>query len=253
MIAIPSDYNFEPLQIGINTAIFSGGQGLGFTIPSAVAKSVTTQLREKGKVVRGYIGVTIQSGTPELAKSFGLKESRGALVGDVVKGGPAEKGGVRIGDFIVTFDGRRVKSSSDLLRLSAVTPVGKAVEVVIIREGKEHDLSLKVEELSKEKMAAQTSTPVQSFGMKVENITPQMRQQFGTEEKSGVIVVIVEQGSLADIAGIQQGDVVKEVNRKTVRNLADFNEIIANSGKGEPVLLLLKRDKQTFFVALESQ
>lgn len=109
---------------------------------------------------------------------------------------------------------------------------------MIIREGKDHHLSLKVEELSKEKMAAQTSTPVQSFGMNVDNITPQMRQQFGTEEKSGVIVVIVEQGSLADIAGIQQGDVVKVVNRKTVRNMVHFNEIITNSGKGEPVLLL---------------
>ena len=245
--------NLRGEVVGINTAIFSGGQGLGFAIPSAMAKTVTTQLRENGKVVRGYIGVTIQSVTPELAKSFGLKESRGALVGDVVKGGPAEKGGVRIGDVIVTFDGRRVKSSNDLPRMVAVTPVGKTVDVVIIREGKEHHLSLKVEELTKEKIAAQTSTPLQSFGMKVDNITPQMRQQFGTADTSGVIVVSVEQGGLADMAGIQQGDVIKEANRKTVRNLADFNEIIAKSGKGEPVLLLLKRDKQTFFVTLESQ
>jgi|BarGraIncu00431A_1022009.scaffolds.fasta_scaffold00711_2 serine protease Do len=245
--------NLRGEVIGINTAIFSGGQGLGFAIPSTMAKSVTTQLKENGKVVRGYIGVTIQSITPELAKSFGLKESRGALVGDVVKGGPAEKGGVRIGDAIVTFDGRRVKSSNDLPRIVAETPIGKTVDVVIIREGKEHHFTLKVEELNKEKISAQSSAPVQSFGMKVDNITPQMRQQFGAEEKSGVIVVSVEQGSMADIAGIQQGDVIKEVNRKTVRNLADFNEIIAKSGKGEPVLLLLKRDKQTFFVTLESQ
>ena len=245
--------NLRGEVIGINSAIFSGGQGLGFAIPSAMAKSVTTQLREKGKVVRGYIGVTIQSVTQELAKSFGLKETRGALVGDVVKGGPAEKGGVRIGDVIVAFDGRRVKSSNELPRMVAETPVGKTVDVVIIREGKEHHLTIKVEELTKEEISAQSSTPVQSFGMKVDNITPQMRQQFGTEEKTGVIVVSVEQGSLADIAGIQQGDVIKGVNRKTVRNLADFNEIIAKSGKGESVLLFLKRDKQTFFVTLESQ
>ena len=245
--------NLRGEVVGINTAIFSGGQGLGFAIPSALAKSVTTQLKEKGKVVRGYIGVTIQSVTPELAKSFGLKETQGALVGDVVKGGPAEKGGIRIGDVISTFDGKKVKSSNDLPRMVAETPVGKTVDVSVIREGKEHHLSLKVEELTKEKIAAQSSAPVQSFGMKVDNITPQMRQQFGTAEKSGVIVASVEQGSLADTAGIQQGDVIKEVNRKPVRDLAEFNEAIATSGKGEAVLLLLKRDKQTFFVTLGSQ
>ena len=245
--------NLRGEVVGINTAIFSGGQGLGFAIPSAMAKSVTTQLRERGKVVRGYIGVTIQSVTPELAKSFGLKEARGALVGEVVKGGPAEKGGVRVGDVIVAFDGRKVKSSEDLPRLVAETPVGKSVEVSVFREAKEHHLSLKVEELTKEKIAAQTSAPVQSFGMKVDNITPKLRQQFGTGEKTGVIVVSVEQGSLADDAGIQQGDVITEVNRKRVGNLAEFNAAMGKSGKGEPVLLLVKRENQNFFVTLESQ
>ena len=245
--------NLRGEVVGINTAIFSGGQGLGFAIPSSLARSVTTQLMEKGKVVRGYIGVTIQSLTPELAKSFGLKEARGALVGDVVKGGPAEKGGVRIGDVITTFDGKKVQSSSDLPRMVAETPVGKTVDISVIRDGKERRLTLKVEELSKEKIAAQSSAPVQSFGMKVDNITPQRRQQFGTEEKSGVIVAGVEQGSLADTAGIQQGDVIREVNRKPVGNLEEYNEAIATSGKGGTVLLLLKRDKQTFFVTLEGR
>ena len=245
--------NLRGEVVGINTAIFSGGQGLGFAIPSALAKSVTTQLRDKGKVVRGYIGVTIQSVTPELAKSFGLKETEGALVGDVVKGGPAEKGGIRIGDVITAFDAKKVKNSNDLPRMVAETPVGKTVAVAVIREGKEHRLSLKVEELSKEKSAAQSGAPVQSFGMKVDDITPQMRQQLGIKEKSGVVVVSVEQGGLADTAGIRPGDVIKEVNHKPVRNLAEFNESVGTGSKGEPVLLLLKRNKQTFFVTLESQ
>lgn len=246
--------NLRGEVIGINTAIFSGGQGLGFAIPSALARSVTTQLKEKGKVVRGYIGVTIQTVTPELAESFGLKKALGALVGEVVKGGPAERGGVKVGDIIVTFDGKPVKTSNELPRLVAETLVGKTVDVTVFREGKELHLSIKVAELSKEKISAQLpSAPVERFGMKVDEITPQLRQQFGIEESSGVVVVSVDQGSLADEAGIQQGDVIKEVNRKTVRTLADFNEAMGKAGKGKPVLMLMKRDKQTFFVTLESQ
>ena len=245
--------NLRGEVIGINTAIFSGGQGLGFAIPSALAKSVITQLRERGKVVRGYIGVTIQSITPELAKSFGLKEAKGALVGEVVKGGPAEKGGIRIGDVIVAFDGKKITSSNDLPRVVAETPVGKTVEIVVIREGKERHIPVKVQELSAEKVATQSGAPVQGFGMKLANITGETQHQFGTAEKSGVVVVSVEQGSQADDAGIQQGDVIKEVNRKPVRSLADYNQALSASGKGEPVLMLVKRDKQTFFVTLESQ
>ena len=244
--------NLKGEVIGINSAIFSGGQGLGFAIPSALAKSVTTQLREKGRVVRGFIGVVIQSVTPELAKSFGLKEARGALVGEVVKGGPADKGGLRIGDVIVTFDGKKIKSSGDLPRIVAETQVGRTVEVSVIREKKEKSLSVKVEELTSKKVAAQSGRQVQSFGMKLGDITPKLRQQFGAEEKSGVIVVSVEQGSLADEAGIQPGDVVKEVNRESVGNLAEFDQAIGKSAKGEQVLLLVKREKQTFFVTLES-
>jgi len=247
--------NLRGEVVGINTAMFSGGQGLGFAIPSAMAKTVATQLKEKGKVVRGYIGVSIQTVTPELAKSFGLKDTRGALVGDVVKGGPAERGGIRIGDVITGFDGRKVKSSNDLPRMVAETPVGKSADVVVVREGKEHRLSVKVAELIKEKTPAvqSSSTSVQGFGMKVDNITPQLRQQTGTVVKSGVIVVSVEQGSLADLAGIQEGDVITEVNRKLVRDLDEFNQATAKARQGESVLLLVTRGKENFFVTLEVQ
>ncbi|MBT0666495.1 DegQ family serine endoprotease [Geobacter pelophilus] len=245
--------NLKGEVIGINTAIVPGGQGIGFAIPSALAKSVTGQLKDKGKVVRGWIGVTIQTVTPELAQSFGMKETKGALVGDVASGGPAEKGGIKTGDIIVSFDGKNVKTSNDLPLLVSETPVGKTTPVTVIRENKEVKLSIKVEELTEEKIAAQSSAPVQSFGMKVDNITPQWRQQFGTTEKTGVLVVGVEQGSLADEAGIKRGDVIKEVNRKAVKNLADFNAVVAKRSEGQPTLFLLKRGKQTFFVTLESQ
>jgi serine protease Do len=245
--------NLKGEVIGINSAIVPNGQGLGFAIPSTLAKSITTQLREKGKVIRGWIGVTIQTVTPELAKSFGMKEAKGALVGDVVKDGPAEKGGIKTGDIIVSFDGKKLKTSNDLPRLVAETAVGKSVDVTVIRESKEVHLSIKVEQLTEEKIAEQSSAPVQSFGMKVYNITPQLRQQFGTTEISGVVVVSVEQGSLATESGIQPGDVIKEVNRKTVRSLADYNESMGGIAKGQPVLMLLQRGKQTFFVSMERQ
>ena len=243
--------NLKGEVIGINTAITASGQGIGFSIPSALAKSIATQLKEKGKVVRGWIGASIQTVTPELAQSFGMKEARGALVGEVFKGGPAEKGGIQSGDIILSFDGKNVKSSNDLPRIVAETPVGKTVDVVLVRQGKEMHLSLKVEELTEAKIAAQSSAPVQSLGMKVDNITPQLRQQFGTGEKTGVLVVSVDPGGLADEAGIQRGDVIKQVNRKTVKNMADYNEAMSQRGNDQLLLLLLKRGKQAFYVTLE--
>jgi len=245
--------NLKGEVIGINTAIVTGGQGIGFAIPGALAKTITTQLREKGKVVRGWIGVTIQTVTPELAQSFGMKEAKGALVGDVVSGGPAEKAGIKIGDVIISFDGKNVKTSNDLPRLVAETPVGKSIPIALIREGKEVQVSVKVEEMTEEKIAAQSSAPEESLGMKVGDITSKIRQQLETAEKTGVVVMNVEQGSLADEAGIQQGDIIKEVNRKNVRNMAQYNEVLGSIGKGQPVLLLVKRGKQTFFVTLERQ
>jgi serine protease Do len=245
--------NLKGEVIGINSAIVPGGQGLGFAIPSALAKSITTQLKEKGKVVRGWIGVSIQTVTPDLAKSFGMKEAKGALVGDVVKNGPAEKGGIKTGDIIVSFGGKNIKTSNDLPRLVAETAVGKSVDIAVIRESKELHVTIKVEEMTEERMASQSSASIQSYGMKVDNITPQLRQQFGTSEKTGVIVMGVEEGSLAAESGIQSGDVIKEVNRKSVNNMADYNQVMEGTGKGKPLLMLLKRGKQTFFVSMEKQ
>ncbi len=131
--------------------------------------------------------------------------------------------------------------------------MGKSVDITVIRDKKEISVSVKVEELTEEKVASQPSEPAQSLGMKVDNITPQLRQQFGIAEKTGVVVVSVEQGSLADESGIQPGDVIKEVNQKTVNNVAKYNETMAGTGKGKPVLMLLKRGKQTFFVSMERQ
>ncbi len=203
-------------------------------------------------MVRGWIGVAIQTVTPDLAKSFSMKKAEGALVSEVVPGGPAEKGGVKTGDIIVAFDGRSIKTANDLPRIVAETPVGKTVQVTVIRGGKELRLSIKVEEMTERKLAAQSAAPVQSFGMKVGDITSALRQQFGLGEKRGVIVTAVDSGGLADEAGIQAGDVIREVNRRDIRNLADYNAAMGKAGKGQPVLFLIKRGNQTFYVTIET-
>jgi serine protease Do len=244
--------NMKGEVIGIDTAIISGGQGLGFAIPSNMAKSVMKQLREKGKVERGWLGVVIQSVTPDLAKSFGLKEPHGALVSEVTQGGPAEKGGIHRGDIIITYDGKNVKTANDLPIMVAETPVGKTVNVTVLRDGKEVDANVKIEELTEQRMAAQSGTPTRSYGMTVGDLTPDLSRHMGLTEKSGVVVESVEPGSLADQAGILAGDLIKEANHKAVANVREYNAAISGVPSGQPLLLLIKRGNQSLYVTMEA-
>jgi serine protease Do len=245
--------NLRGEVIGINTAIVSGGQGLGFAIPSSLAKSIIAQLKEKGKVVRGWMGVSIQSVTPELAKSFGMKEAKGALVGDVSPGSPADKAGLKRGDVIVAYDGKEIKDSNDLPRFVAETPVGKKVEVTIIRDGKEKRVPMQIQEMAEEKPAAaqgEEAEGVESYGMKLDDLNAKWQQHLGITEKSGVLVIAVEEGSSADEAGIETGDIIKEVDRKPVRDLAEYNAAVEKA-KGRTVLLLMQRGKQTYYASVD--
>jgi serine protease Do len=237
--------------IGINTIIVSGGQGLGFAVPSSLASSVVAQLREKGKVVRGWVGVSIQNVSPSIAKAFGLKEPKGALVAEVIGGSPADRTGMKSGDVITSFDGKEIKTANDLSRIVAGTPVGKEIKGTAIRNGKETEFRIKVEELTEERTASKAPPPLKGFGMKLEDMTPKLREQLKTTEKTGVVVVDVEPGSIAEDAGIKPGDVIREVNRKPVQNLAEYRAEAEKTKKGEPLLLLLKRGKQTFYISID--
>jgi serine protease Do len=247
--------NLRGEVIGINTAIFSrtgGNMGIGFAIPINLAKELLPQLRGKGKVVRGYLGVLIQKVTPEIADSLGMDKGYGALVANVSKDGPAEKAGVKVGDVIVEFDGKEVKDSGDLPIIVARTPVDKKVRMKVLRDKKEVMLSVSVGELKEEEVVA--SVPEKGeLGMTVQRVTPQIAESLGLDKAEGVVVTDVEAGSTADESGIRRGDVILQIDRKPIRSVDEYRKSVAGIRKGKGVLFLVKRGESTLFLALKPQ
>ena len=243
--------NMKGEVVGINTAIVAGGQGIGFAIPVNMAKEIIPQLEQKGHVTRGWLGVSIQEMTPELAKSMGLKEAKGALVAQVVSGSPAEKAGIEQGDVITEFDGKAVADSKDLPRIVASTPVGKMVTVKLSRDGKATEREVKLGEM--EEKGVEVSNGVSShktLGIGVQNLTPEIAKELGVKKGSGVVVTRVAPGSAAAEAGIQTGDVIQEVNRKPVKNVEDFAQKVEKAKDKESVLLLIQRGQNNLFAAV---
>jgi serine protease Do len=243
--------NVQGEVIGINSAIIAGGQGIGFAIPSNTAKSIIAQLKEKGKVIRGWIGVSIQTVTPELARALGLKEPAGALVSDVVPNGPAEKGKIKRGDIIISFNGKPIKRANDLPMIVADTPVGKVVDVKVLRDGKEMPMNITIREMPEGKMASGMEIPQRTLGLTVDDINPKWQRTFHLQDRAGVVVVDVISASPADDAGIQAGDIIKEVDRKPVRNMSDYTKIMGQTEQDKPLLFLMKRGGRTFYVSIQ--
>jgi len=242
-------FNFLGEAVGINTAIVAAGQGIGFAIPINMAKEVIPQLKEKGRVTRGWLGVTVQRITSQLAKSFGLKEERGALVSQVFKGSPAEKAGIKSGDVILEFDGKKVKEFGELSRIVASTPLGKTIPIKIFREGKMITLQATVAELEERAEAAEA--PVQkTLGITVQNLTPEIARALGLEDTTGVVVARVEKGSPADVAGINRGDVMQEVNHQLVEDVDDFYRAMDRAKGQESILLLVRRGEASLYIAV---
>ena len=247
--------NLRGEVVGINTAIFSrtgGNIGIGFAIPINLVKELLPQLRGKGKVTRGYLGVLIQKVTPEIAESLGMNKAQGALVANVSKDGPAEKAGVKVGDVIVEFDGKEVRDSGDLPIIVARTPVDKKVHMKVLRDKKEVNLNVAVGELKEEEVVA--SVPEKGeLGMTVQRLTPQIAESLGLEKAEGVVVTAVEPGSAADEAGIRRGDVIVEIDRKAIRNVDEYKKAVAGIRKGKGILFLVRRGDSTLFLALKPQ
>jgi serine protease Do len=241
--------------VGINTAIFSrngGSVGIGFAVPSSLAKTVITQLADHGTVERGWLGVSIQPLTKELAASFKHGDTSGALVSAVMEGSPADKAGVKAGDVIVEFNGKKVAKATDLPGLVADVPVGKDVPIVVVREGVQQRLNAhiaKLEDESHAKVAAE-SDGKGKLGLSVQPVTPPVARELGLKVKEGVLVRDVVEGGRAAEAGIRAGDVIVEVDRRPVRTIEDFKARLDKQAKDEPVVMLVNRDGQTMYVAI---
>jgi serine protease Do len=256
--------NIKGELVGINTAIFSktgGYQGIGFAVPSNMVKAVMEQLIKTGKVIRGWLGVTIQEVTPELAQQFGLKYSDGVLVSDVSRGGPAQRAGIVRGDIILEYGGKKIQDVGLLRNAVAQSKVGSQVPVKILRRDKEMTVTATVVELPAEGAEAKAGSSQGRdlyenalAGVRVMDLSSAVAKQLGVEsEEKGVVIVNVESGAPAEEAGLRRGDVINEINRQRISNLNDFNKIVAKIKQGENVLLFVNRGGRKFYAALEPQ
>ncbi len=248
--------------IGINTAIFSrtgGYQGIGFAIPSNMARSVMTQLIRKGKVTRGWLGVTIQNLTTELAGEFGLEKSAGALVTDIFRGSPAEEAHLKRGDIILEVDGREIRNVGALRNIVAQSKVGSRIKLKVLRDGKSLLLNVTIAEFPQDiaSLAPDEEDVSQGeedmlAGFRVMELTREIAKQLGlSKNEKGVVIVNVEPYSAAEDAGLRKGDVIQEINKKRVRGLDDFNRIVPGIKKGDTALLFINRGGNKLYVTLK--
>lgn len=250
--------NLKGEVIGINTAIISGGGmggsvGIGFAIPINMAQHVMKMLIEKGHVIRGWLGIGIQDIDNEMVQPLQLKNTKGALVRSVVEDSPAKKAGLKDEDVIIAIDGKEVKNASHLSLLVASTEPGTTVKLKVVREGREITITATLGERPEEKQAAVTKKPKSSkkIGLSIENLTRQTAKQYGYKGEQGVIVTYVKRGSIAYREGIREGDLIKSINRKKIRNVQDFNKIMDSINAGEIIFMRLKKGDDYFYVSFK--
>ncbi len=242
--------------VGINTAIFSqtgGYQGVGFAVPTSMSKPIYESLIKNGKVVRGYLGIGIQDLNQDLAKSFGIHETKGALVSDVKDESPAGRAGLKQGDIITTYQGSAVEDAVALQRLVTRTAVGTKVPVKIIRDGHEKDLAVTIGEQpdTTKIAAAEAGESDYAFaGLAVQDLDHDTAKELGLKGKGqGVVVTKIEPDSGAEKAGLMPGDVIREINRQPVKSVKDFEKVSAAVKKGENVLILINRRGTALFLS----
>ncbi|MCE5283512.1 MAG: DegQ family serine endoprotease [Deltaproteobacteria bacterium] len=246
-------FSMDGKVIGINTAIVAQGQGIGFAIPINMAKTILPDLKSKGKVTRGWLGVSVQDITEEIAKSMKLKDRSGALVADVFKGDPADKAGLKSGDVVTEVNGKKIKTTHELLMMIAGFRVGETIKMKILRDGQEKELSITVAERKEQAEVAATREGGEAFGMTVQEITPEIAKHLGLTQKKGIIVVDVQDGSVADEAGIQPQDIILQVNKVSVTTLKEYVREIRKSNDKNGILMRIKRGKSAFFVTLPTR
>jgi serine protease Do len=242
--------------IGINTAIFStsgGYQGVGFAVPSNMAKVVMDSLVKSGKVVRGWLGVSIQQLTPELAKQFNLTEKNGVIVADVTEESPAAKAGIQRGDVIVEFAGKKVSDPAELRNIVAATSPGQQVPIKMLREGKQKTVTVTVAELPATMQKASGSFDNLLKGVQVQDLTPEIRNKMNIPKRtSGVMVTDIASGSAAD-GVLGQGDVLMEINKHKINSIKDYEKVVSKIKSGEDILLLIFRNGSAIYMTLSAQ
>jgi len=244
--------------VGINTAIVQGGQGIGFATPIRLAKSVLGQLKEKGKVTRGWLGVYIQRLTPEAAENLGISGRQGALVSDVTSGGPAEKAGIRSGDVIVAFNGKEIRDEHDLPQAVASMTPGKTADVRLLREGKEMTIAVAISEMEGEPAKPAGGHELsKNLGLTVQDITPEIAQRFEMENTKGVVVTEVADGSKAEDAGFNEGDIIRAIvrqNKRTpVTSAAEFAKLVKKFESDKTILFLVERGDARILLTVKNR
>ena len=242
--------NMQGEVVGINTAIVAGGSGIGFAIPSNMARKVYVELLAKGKVTRGWLGVSIQPLTPELARSFGAKDVKGVLISDIVPDSPAARAGLKPGDILLEFEGKRLEGPGDLQRAVGLFAPGQSARLKVWREQGESAVEVKIGEAPEERELQQRQGRARSLlGLEVRPITPEIARQLNLRSSEGVVVTRVEEGSAAAEAGVQRGDVIREVNRQRVTVLADFERLTRSLKEGDKLTMRLQRGQASMYVA----
>jgi serine protease Do len=247
--------------VGINTAIFSqsgGNMGIGFAVPSNLSRSIMDQLVRTGKVVRGWLGVAIQDLTPELATQFGITETKGVLVSDIMEDSPAKKAGFERADVIVEYDGKSMDSPTHLRNAVAQTPIGKKVSVKLIRDKKPKTIDVTIVEQPKSlgqpgtEESRESSVPTGLLSdIEVREVNEELATRYGLKGvERGVVVIRVKSGSTAEEMGVREGDVILEVNRRAVTSLKSYEQAASGLAKDQSVLLLLKRKGQAIYLTL---
>lgn len=242
--------------VGINTAIFSqtgGYQGVGFAVPTSMSKPIYESLVKNGKVVRGFLGVSIQDLTQDLAKSFDIKDVKGALVSDVKDEGPADQAGLKQGDIIRTYQGSPIDDAAALQRQVTKTAVGTKVTIRVIRDGHEKDLTVTIGEQPESTKIAKAETGETEYafaGVAVQDLDRDTAKELGVQGKTqGVVVTAVEPDCGAEKAGVMRGDVIREINRQPVKSLKDFERVSSGLKKGENILILIDRRGSAVFLS----
>ncbi len=251
-------FNLRGQVVGINSQIYSrtgGFTGLSFAVPIDMAKAVSRQLRLHGRVTRGWIGITIQDVTGELAESFQMKNARGALVSDILPGGPAANSGLKVGDVVTEFEGHPIGLSSDLPPLVGQTTPGTRAHLLVMRGGKPMDLSVTIGQLPQESVVASAALPPRRdshrvLGVDLADLTADQRHDLGIMQ--GVVVTRVGDGPALD-AGLRPGDVIVRFDNRVVGNLKDLRQLIALAPADRPVPVLVRRGATTLFVALRAR